>query len=79
MQIRLSENIRALRRRHGLTQEQLAEALGMTPGAVYKWEAGLSQPELAVIVELADLFQDPWTCSLDMSFETTTEKASLND
>ena len=56
MQIRLSENIRALRRRHGLTQEQLAEALGMTPGAVYKWEAGLSQPELAVIVELADLF-----------------------
>ena len=42
MQIRLSENIRALRRRHGLTQEQLAEALGMTPGAVYKWEAGLS-------------------------------------
>ena len=57
MQIRLSENIRALRRRHGLTQEQLAEALGMTPGAVYKWEAGLSQPELAVIVELADLFQ----------------------
>lgn len=36
MQIRLSENIRALRRRHGLTQEQLAEALGMTPGAVYK-------------------------------------------
>ena len=40
MQIRLSENIRALRRRHGLTQEQLAEALGMPPGAVYKWEAG---------------------------------------
>ena len=42
---------------YNLTQEQLAEALGMTPGAVYKWEAGLSQPELAVIVELADLFQ----------------------
>ena len=32
MQIRLSENIRALRRRHGLTQEQLAEALGMPSG-----------------------------------------------
>lgn len=57
MQIRLAENIRALRRQHRFTQEQLAEGLGVTPGAVYKWEAGLSQPELAIIVELADLFQ----------------------
>ena len=46
MQIRLAENIRALRRQHRFTQEQLAESLGVTPGAVYKWEAGLSQPEL---------------------------------
>ena len=30
------------RRLRGFTQEQLAEALGMTPGAVYKWEAGVS-------------------------------------
>ena len=56
MQIRLAENIRALRRQHRFTQEQLAESLGVTPGTVYKWEAGLSQPELAIIVELADLF-----------------------
>ena len=56
MQIRLAENIRALRRQHRFTQEQLAESLGVTPGAVYKWETGLSQPELAIIVELADLF-----------------------
>ena len=40
MQIRLAENIRALRRQHRFTQEQLAESLGVTPGAVYKWEAG---------------------------------------
>ena len=37
MQIRLAENIRALRRQHRFTQEQLAESLGVTPGAVYKW------------------------------------------
>ena len=42
MQIRLAENIRALRRQHRFTQEQLAESLGVTPGAVYKWEAGVS-------------------------------------
>ncbi len=39
-----------------MTQEKLAEALGVTVGAVYKWESGLSTPELNLIVEMADLF-----------------------
>ena len=46
MTITLSENIRTFRKARGLTQEQLAEVLGVTVGAVYKWESGLSQPEL---------------------------------
>ena len=52
----LSENIRTFRKQRRLTQEQLAEVLGVTTGAVYKWEAGLSQPELGMILELADFF-----------------------
>ena len=56
MELALSENIRAFRKERSLTQEQLSEALGVTPGAVYKWEAGLSVPELPVIVKLADFF-----------------------
>ena len=40
MEIRLGENIRTLRKAAGLTQEALAEALGVTTGAVYKWESG---------------------------------------
>jgi transcriptional regulator with XRE-family HTH domain len=39
-----------------MTQEQLAEALGVTVGAVYKWEKGLSMPDIGLILELADLF-----------------------
>ena len=56
MQLKLSEHIRSFRRQRGLTQEQLAEVLGVTAGAVYKWEAGLSVPDLTLIVELADFF-----------------------
>ena len=56
MVLKLPEKIRSFRKQRSLTQEQLAEVLGVTVGAVYKWEAGLSVPELAMLVELADFF-----------------------
>lgn len=40
MKIQLSKNIRLFRKEKGYTQEQLAEALGVTVGAVSKWETG---------------------------------------
>ena len=39
-----------------MTQEQLAEALGVTFAAVSKWERGVATPELNLIAEMADLF-----------------------
>lgn len=57
MNIKLGESIRENRRRRGLTQEQLAEALGVTTGAVYKWESGRANPELEMLVELAAFFE----------------------
>ena len=56
MEMKLSENIRAQRKARGLTQEQLAEVLGVSVGAVHKWEVGMSTPELPLIVEMADFF-----------------------
>ena len=52
----LAENIRRFRKERSLTQEQLSEVLGVTAGAVYKWEAKLSIPDLDLIVEMADFF-----------------------
>ncbi|MBQ6509837.1 MAG: helix-turn-helix transcriptional regulator [Flexilinea sp.] len=56
MEIKLAENIRKFRKERSLTQEQLSEVLGVTAGAVYKWEAGLSIPDIGLIAEMADFF-----------------------
>ena len=57
MQTKLAENIRLFRRNKSMTQEQLAEVLGVTVGAVHKWETKLSTPELSLIMEMADVFE----------------------
>ena len=38
--IRLSENISELRRKKNITQEELAEFMGVTKASVSKWERG---------------------------------------
>lgn len=57
MKLSLSENIGRLRKERSMTQEQLAEALGVTAAAVSKWERGAAMPELNLIAEMADLFE----------------------
>lgn len=56
MKITISENIRTMRKEHKLTQEQLAEALGVTVGAVSKWESAMSIPDITTIIGLAEFF-----------------------
>lgn len=57
MKLTIAENIRAFRKERKFTQEQLAEALGVTVGAVSKWESGSSMPDISLIVEMADFFE----------------------
>lgn len=53
----LSEKIVALRRKSGLSQEQLAEQIGVSRQAISKWEGGLSTPELDKLQALSRFFQ----------------------
>ena len=57
MKLSIAENIRIYRRDMKLTQEQLAEALGVTVGAVSKWESGANIPDISLITELAEFFE----------------------
>ena len=47
MKLSLAQNICRLRKQNGLTQERLAEALGVSFAAVSKWERGVATPDLA--------------------------------
>lgn len=55
METGFAATLRKFRKEAGMTQEQLAEALGVTTGAVYKWENGRSTPNVQLLVELAEL------------------------
>ena len=55
------EKIASLRKEKGMTQEELAEKLGVSPQAVSKWENGNAMPEVALLVDLSQILE----CSTD--------------
>ena len=52
----ISDRIQSLRKARGITQEQLADAVGVSRQAVSKWEAEQSVPDLERIVAMAEYF-----------------------
>lgn len=59
--------IRALREERGLTQRQLADALGVTDKAVSKWERGGGCPDIELLGGLAERLGTPVETLLDGS------------
>ena len=68
----LYEKLYELRRASGMSQEELAEKLGVSRQAVSKWESGATQPELSKLIELSKIYQ----VSVDalLSLEHTKEQ-----
>ena len=56
MRLNLGTKIRELRRRDGRTQDNLAEALGVTAQAVSRWESSGSYPDMEMIPAIANYF-----------------------
>ncbi len=55
--IKIQEQIAFLRKQKGLTQEELAKALGVTNQAVSKWESGQCCPDIQLLPDIAKLFE----------------------
>ncbi|MDR0916943.1 MAG: helix-turn-helix domain-containing protein [Oscillospiraceae bacterium] len=56
MQIPIGQKIRALRRERDLTQEELADMLGVSVQAISKWEVGGGLPDISQLPPLASVF-----------------------
>lgn len=52
----IGENIRNLRLQHCLSQEELANVVGVSDGAVSSWEQNKSVPRMGAIQKMADYF-----------------------
>lgn len=66
----IGNTIRRLRKQRGITQEQLAENIGVTFQAVSKWENGITLPDIALAPVLAGYFN----VSMDELFDFSLER-----
>lgn len=60
----LAANILKYRKKCGLSQEELAQKLGVTFQAVSKWENAKAAPDITFLPIMADIFE----CSIDDIF-----------
>ena len=66
----LGKKIKQLRFKASLTQEQLAESVGVSAQAVSKWENSVAMPDIALLPKLAEIFG----VSIDDLFDLTVEQ-----
>ena len=52
----IGNQIKALRQRRGITQEEMAQHFGITPQAVSKWERGAATPDIALLPDISAYF-----------------------
>lgn len=74
--MKLSERLYTLRKARGLTQEELAEALGVSRQAVSKWESGAAMPDTEKLIALSKYFGV--TIDSLISGDTTEENGKIN-
>ena len=72
-EINIGAVILDLRKKLGMTQEQLAEIVGVSPPAVSKWETGASCPDVALLAPIARALNTDMNTLLSFHAELPTE------
>ena len=55
----VGDNIRAERKKAGLTQRELGERLGISPVGIAQWENGLRTPKIETLQKISDALNVP--------------------
>ncbi len=74
MNFKPGEKLKSLRKKRGLTQEQLAEYLGVSFQAISKWETGAAYPDIQMYPLLANFYGVTTDELLGVDFEKNEEK-----
>ena len=75
--MKIEETIRERRLAKHLTQEQLANYLGVTAPAVNKWEKGISYPDIRLLPALARLLDTDLNTLLSFQDDLTEQEVAL--
>ena len=73
----LGDNIAALRKQRGMTQQTLADALFVTRQTISKWEKNLSVPDADALVRLADALDATVQTLLGQKEEASAEPSDV--
>jgi len=71
--MKFSSNLQQLRKKHNLSQEQLAEKLDVTRQSISKWESDQALPDIDKLLRIAKIFH----CSLDTLMDGDIEETEL--
>lgn len=71
------DNLKALRKKKGITQEELAARLNVVRQTVSKWETGLSVPDSELLIKLAEILEVPVSRLLGSKIEAEEQPDAL--
>lgn len=74
-QLLISKYLQVLRKKHRLTQEDLANKLSISRQAISKWETGSTLPDLDILLKLSNLYR----MTINDILEPTIQTAHINN
>lgn len=75
----IGENIRELRKKNNMSQDELAEVLGVTAPSVHKWETDKMLPSIDMLLEMAAVFKVSTDSILGFEVSESEKKAKVDE